>query len=89
MMPDTYISPDWELPISSGEYEVKGFVGEGVAYYDSEKGAFNPSPGVIGVIGWRVPLPEAADLAEFRARLQMNWPCIGRKDETYGYEDGN
>lgn len=79
-----YISPDWELPISSGEYEVKGFVGEGVAYYDSEKGAFNPSPGVIGVVGWRVPLPDADDIAEFRARPQMNWPCIGRKDDTYG-----
>lgn len=84
-----YISPDWELPISSGEYEVKGFVGEGVAYYDSEKGAFNPSPGVIGVIGWRVPQPDAADLAEFRARERLCYPCYDVKGDTHGYEDGN
>lgn len=67
-MNEPYISPEWELPISSGEVEIKGIIGEGVAYYDADKGAFNPSPGVIGVVGWRYPLPDADDIAEFRAR---------------------
>lgn len=88
-MSDGYISPEDKLPISSGEYGIKGIIGEGVAYFDAERDAFLPSPGVIGVVGWRYILPDAADIAEFRARARWCWPCVGGKDDTYGYENSD
>ena len=71
-MTNEYISPDWELPISSGEVEIKGIIGEGITCYDAERDAFDPSLGVIGVVGWRYPLPDADDIAEFRARKRCD-----------------
>ena len=72
-----YISPDWELPISSGEVEIKGIIGEGITCYDAERGAFSPAPRVIGIVGWRYPLPDAEDVAEFRARKRCDVDEVG------------
>ncbi len=87
-MSDGYVSVEYELPISSGEYEIKGIIGEGVAFFDAERDAFLPSPGVIGIRGWRYILPNAEDLAEFRLRSRLCWPCVGGKDDTYGKYNG-
>ena len=68
VMNDVYVSPEYELPISSGEYEIKGIIGEGITKYDAETCTFLPTPGVIGIKGWRYPMPDAADIEEYRLR---------------------
>ena len=77
-MPDGFISPEWEMPISDGLYEVRGMFGKvGVTLYDRARGGFIPIPGIIGLTGWRPYVPDGADIAEFRARIGCCYPREG------------
>lgn len=68
-MPDGFISPEYELPTSDGLYEVCDMLGRtAVALFDVSRSAFLPMPGIIGLKGWREYIPDAEDIAEYRAR---------------------
>ncbi len=75
-IPDGFVSAEYELPCEDGTYEVLALaVREGRtvcevidAEYSTEAGGFAPMPGMASEPCWRYPLPDEADLAEFRAR---------------------
>ena len=68
-IPEGFISVEYELPPCDGVYEVCCVYG-GCAevIFDFASSVFRPVPGVTGVIAWRECLPDAADVAEFKAR---------------------
>ncbi len=68
-MPDGFISPEYELPLSDGLYEVWDMLGRvAVTLFDVSRSAFLPAPGIVGVKGWREYIPDEEDIAEYRER---------------------
>lgn len=75
-MTNGFISAEYELPPCDGIYEVLTVHGVIECEYLSEAGGFIPMPGMAGEPPWRYALPDADDLAEFRARIGYCYPVM-------------